>query len=298
MIIGRSNKMVTTTLTQLQDRIAAWAATRSEIRAILVVGSRAREFPPADEWADLDLHLFCTSFDHLLSDPGWLEGIGEVWTWLPELIDGEMPQLLVLFEGGEKVDFGFLPVQAIQEFVATQWLDEVHDRGCYPLVDKDGLAARLPSPSRRPPRRESPSEGDFQRVVNSFYYGVVYVAKQIRRRNLWVVKFRDWTIKELLLQMMEWHAGAVHGPEYDTFYDGHFLSSWTDAQTWDELHCAFGGFSTDESWCALFGTMDVFQRLAGNTALLLGYEFATTLDKRVRAYVRNLKSMADLMTNT
>jgi aminoglycoside 6-adenylyltransferase len=285
--------MIPTTLTRLQERIAAWAATRSEIRAILVVGSRARKSPPADEWADLDVHLFCTSFDHLLSHPGWLESIGEVWTWLPGLIDGEIPQLLVLFEGGENVDFAFFPVHAIQEFVATQRLDEVHDRGYYPLVDKDGFGARLPSPSRRPPRREPPSEGDFQRVVNSFYYGAVYVAKQIRRRNLWLVKFRDWTIKELLLQMMAWHAAALHGPDHDTFFDGHFLSSWTDLQTWGELHGAFAGFSADESWGALFRTMDVFHRLAAHTALLLGYEFAATLDKRVGAYVQNLRSDAD-----
>lgn len=273
----------------IEKRIVTWAATRSEIRTILIVGSRARQSPPADSWADLDVHLFCNDFDRLLSDKGWLECIGEVWTWLPEQLDEGIPQLLVLFEGGEKVDFGFFPLEVIEDFVATQTLDEVHDRGYYTLLDKGRLASRLPVPSHQPRRRENPSEEDFQRVVNTFFYGAVYVAKQIRRSNLWVVKFRDWTMKQQLLLMMEWYAHSLHGPDLDTFYDGHFLSSWVDEQTWDDLHHAFGGFSAPESWQALFETMKVFRRLGSKTALLLGYAYPSGLDRRITTYVENLE---------
>lgn len=272
----------------ITKRITDWAATRTEIRLILMVGSRTRAFPPADEWADLDLHIFCTNCEALLADPGWLEAIAGVWIWLPEQISAEIPQLLVLFEGGEKVDFAFPPLSMLRGFIATGKLDEIHARGFSVLLDKDGWAERLPAASARPARREPPTEEAFRRVVDTFFYGAVYVAKQIRRSNLWVVKFRDWTMKTGLLQMMVWHARALHGPEYDTYYDGHFMAAWAEPQTWEMLYLAFGGFGAPESWQSLFVTMKGFRQLATQTAQIWRYEYPAALDRRITAYVEDL----------
>jgi aminoglycoside 6-adenylyltransferase len=272
----------------LEQRIKTWADTRPEIRLVLVVGSRARKSPPADKWADLDLHLFCTDSEQLTRDMGWLESIGEVWLCLRTQLDERIPQRLVLFEGGKKVDLAFFPLQFARDFVAVGQLDETHDRGYYPLLDKDGLAAKLPHPLRQPHRREIPPEDEFLQVINTFFYGAVYVAKQIRRGNLWVAKFRGWTMKQQLLCMMEWYALALHGHEYDTFYDGHFLFEWSDPQTWDELQKTFGGFNASECWRALFGTMELFQRLSTIVAFTWGYPYPAALDKRITAYVKSL----------
>lgn len=272
----------------LETRIAQWAATQPEIRLILVVGSRARKSPPAEEWADLDLHLFCSSFDRLIAEMGWLQSIGEVWTWLSDLLDEEVPQRLVLFEGGHKVDFAFYLLQAVERIVAAQQLDDMYQRGFYSLLDKDAWSAQLPSVPFTGARHAKPSEEQFQRVVHAFWYGAVYVAKQIRRGNLWVAKYRDWTMKTGLLQMMEWHAWAVHGWEFDTFHDGHFLNHWTDPQTVTALEGVFGRFDPIESWQALFNTLALFRRLTSQTALLWKFEEATVLDQQVTFYIHQL----------
>ena len=272
----------------LENRIAQWAATRPEIRLILVVGSRARKSPPADQWADLDLHLFCTHSDRLLIELGWLSCLGDVWTWLADEIETGVPQRLVLFEGGDKVDFAFYPLQSVEKMVVTQQLEEIYRRGFYPLLDKDAWSARLPSTLFTGPRHKKPSEEQFQRVVHAFWYGAVYVAKQIRRGNLWVAKYRDWTMKTGLLQMMEWHAWAIHGCEFDTFHDGHFLVDWTDPQTLNALEGVFGRFEPMESWQALFNTLALFRRLTTQTALLWKFDEAKVLDQQVTAFVRQL----------
>lgn len=46
------------TIQQLENRVGEWAESQSNIRAILVIGSRARRDFPADEWSDLDLAIF------------------------------------------------------------------------------------------------------------------------------------------------------------------------------------------------------------------------------------------------
>jgi hypothetical protein len=35
-------------------------------------------------------------------------------------------------------------------------------------------------------------------------------------------------MKELLLRMLEWHARATHGWDYETWYTGRFVDRWAD----------------------------------------------------------------------
>ena len=66
------------TYTQLEQDIGDWARTRPDLRAAIVVGSRARADHPADEWSDLDLILFAVNPAIYVSDTDWLAAFGEV----------------------------------------------------------------------------------------------------------------------------------------------------------------------------------------------------------------------------
>jgi aminoglycoside 6-adenylyltransferase len=273
---------------QFENRVTAWAETQANIRTILVVGSRARCDHPGDVWADLDLMLFATDFAAYLARTEWLDEIGLVWVCVPQQTGAGDPELLVLFDGGYKVDFVFYPMAELERLTQASSLPNVYRRGYYTLVDKDGRAARLPAPSFQPLPSTPPMDNVFLLTVNSFWYGAVYVAKQIRRRELWVVKVRDWTTKEFLLTMLEWHARSRHGWTYDTWHDGRFLSAWSDPPIWTALHDTFGHFDAPDSWRALLATMDLFRRLATETAASLGYVYPTPLDERVTEFVRTL----------
>ena len=67
---------------ELEARIAAWAESHPDVRAILVVGSRARRDSPADEWSDLDLMVFATHYEEYLANDSWLDDIGPTWLCL------------------------------------------------------------------------------------------------------------------------------------------------------------------------------------------------------------------------
>lgn len=49
-------------LSALEASIVVWAGGRADVRAVVVVGSRARSLHPADAWSDLDLILFSALF--------------------------------------------------------------------------------------------------------------------------------------------------------------------------------------------------------------------------------------------
>lgn len=279
---------------QLENRVIAWAESQPDIRAILVVGSRARRDFPADEWSDLDLMVFATNFEKYLANDDWLGDIGEKWLTLLLETGGGHPERIVRFDGLCKVDFVFLTADDLQRMVKSGTLDGVYHRGYYILTDKDGLAAQLPpSPFRSLPCKKPP-EHFFALLVNWFWHDALVIACQIRRRNLWFVKFRDSKMKETLLRMLEWHARAVNEWDYDTWHNGHFLSEWADPQTWNELHSAFGRFDAASSWQALLTTMSLFRRLATETASRLSYPYSSAVDERVTQLVNTLYEEDDM----
>ena len=283
---------------QLEDRVIAWAESQPDIRAILVIGSRARHDFPADEWSDLDLMVFATDLEKYLSSDDWLDDIGAAWLILPLETGGGHPERIVRFDGLCKVDFVFLLVNDLQRMVESGRLDGIYRRGYYILADKDSLAAQLPPSPFGPPPYERPPKHFFTLAVKWFWHDAVVIASQIRRRNLWFVKFRDWKMKETLLMMLEWHAHAVHGWDCDTWHAGHFLSEWTDSQTWSELHRSFGQFDAAGSWQALLTTMNLFRRLATETAARLSYPYPTAVDERVTQLVNTFYAEDDLKAMT
>jgi aminoglycoside 6-adenylyltransferase len=198
------------------------------------------------------------------------------------------PVFIALYDGGEKVDFHFYTVAELERQVEAQRLNPAFERGYHILVDKDRLAAQLPPPDSAPPPQVKPGEAEFATQVSAFWIGALYVARQIRRRNLWVAKYRDWTAKESLLKMMEWHAQARGGWQVDTWRSGHFLSQWSDRATLEALQGTFGVYTARDSWRALFEMMALFERLAAATAEELGYQVDAGLVEQVSASVHAL----------
>jgi len=276
-----------TELKIIRERIVAWAEAHEAVRAMILCGSLAREINPGDEWADLDFELFVTDVAPFTKTADWVKQFGDYWLHLQMEDDGR-PVFLILYGEAEKVDFHIFPVTILQELATKQQLNSAYTRGYTVLVDKDGLAAQLPPPAQPP--HEPLAQERFTVAVNHFWYGALYVAKQIRRGNLWVAKFRDWTLKEVLLQMLEMHAVAINGRTHDTWNDGHFIQQWADSTAVAELHHCFAHFDAADSQQALLATMNLFRRLARETAVKCNLIYPTYLDEKASNFIHNLFS--------
>ena len=100
-----------------------------------------------------------------------------------------------------------------------------------------------------------------------------------------MVKFRDWTMKELLLTMLEWRAVATHEGPVDVWYIGSHMRDWVDERTWRELHDVFGRFDRDDSGRALVATTKLFRRVARETAAALSLDYPDELERQVTDYI-------------
>jgi aminoglycoside 6-adenylyltransferase len=272
---------------EVLSQIIAWAQRAEPIRALILVGSRAgRE--PTDELADCDVSVFTETPEPYTQSDQWLTEIGPVWVYIPEKYyrgGEEIPTRLVIFQDGVKVDFAFLRVAVLDELPTSDELAA----GYRVLLDKDGRTAQLRAPTFRGSRPGQPTEEDFTRLVHEFWFEAYHVAKYLKRDDLWLVKFRDWTTKELLLKMLEWHAQAKHQWTYDTYHLGKQMKSWVEAPLWESLHGAFAHFDADDSWQALLATIELFRRVARETAALLGFAYPQDVDQNITQFIRQLK---------
>ena len=60
---------------------------------------------------------------------------------------------------------------------------------------------------------------------------------------------------------------------------------------WKELEGTYAGAGTADNWESLFQTMALFRRVAAEVAADLGYTYPLDLDRRVTAYVREIRDL-------
>ncbi|MBI5670642.1 MAG: aminoglycoside 6-adenylyltransferase [Chloroflexi bacterium] len=275
---------------RLQAELVEWAEGIAEIRVILIVGSQARRVKPADEYSDLDVSLYVVGGFEQKSDVylHWLCDIALVWMILEEHHD-ETKSWLILYQGGIKVDFSVTPISTLRPVIdkKTLWGDQ--QRGYKILLDKDGIAVQLPAPTPfDPPPYIPPTQEQFIQRVEGYFYGAVYVAKQIRRDNRWKAKWADQIQQTMLLEMLEWHAHATHEQPVDTYYRGDFMRDWVSEDTWRELHGVFAHFDATDSRKALLASIRLFTRLSEETAASLGYDYPRSMIEEVTDYILGL----------
>lgn len=261
---------------QLIQNFVRWAQKQEDIRLVFVLGSRARMDHPADEWSDLDLVVVAIDIRRYISQVDWITHVGKPWLTFIETNAG-MIERRVLFDDGLDVDFALMPlsmIQTMQERGIDTSTADVFRRGVRVVLDKDSLLSdpgRFTSAWKSP---EPPSEGEFLQVVNDFWYHTVWTAKHVRRGELWWAKSGcDGKLKNLLQQVLEWHARAIYGPNHDTWLRGRFLEEWADPRAVQQLLGVFAHYEETDIWRALDATMDLFRWVSLETANLLGYSY-------------------------
>ena len=270
--------------TLLQDFIN-WAQGISHCRAIVLFGSASRSIRPADQYSDRDLLVYTTEHE---SDEfiEWMRHYAPTWMVIRERgVKGIL--WLIVFKGGKSVHLGIDPVDSLQEIVASGEPSFDMKRGYKVLLDKDGLAAQLPPPEPYPPPYEPPSQTDFTECVENFTYGTILIAKQLKRGNLWTVQWANGKERDFVLKMIEWHTHA-HDPNVDTWQRGEDMYKWIKPEIWQELHHIIGHFDADDSWRALFASIDLFHKLGRETADQLNYPYPETMIGEAKSYLRNV----------
>jgi len=298
------------------ERFVTWAEAQPDIGTAFVIGSRARTTRPADEWSDLDLVVTVDKPERYLFETDWLGEIGNPWVTFVEGT-GDERERRVLFEGGLDVDFALLerkkirllarllrirerfpalfrllPRRAAQQVTQGRAaFSDVARRGTRVLLDKDGIVEHLLRVTAEGPSSQPPAQDEFHDLIHDFWYHTVWTAKKLRRGELWTAHgCLDSYLRWRLLRMIEWHARATNGWEYDTWHGGRFLEQWADGRVVRDLQGAFAHYDEKDLWRGLFAMMGLFRWVAVETADRRKYPYPASADEHATELVQSLFS--------
>ena len=269
----------------LLPTVLAWARSEDAIRAVVITGSLARGDGSVDDYSDLDVQIITKDLARYTADDSWLDTLGEVWIRFPLFEDA--PYRLVWFAGGSKVDFQFIHIDQLLAELRSGVLSDEYQRGYVVALDKDRLFQDLPPSPRLFPGPPPPSAEEVLATINEFWFEAIHVAQFIRRREFWVVKFRDWTMKQDLLQLLEWHARATSN-DVNTWLLGKRLREWADELTLRAVNDIWTGWEAQEIWLGLLTQIALFRRLALELCAALGIAFNEATHDDIERYIRRL----------
>src|SRR5262249_15990809 len=157
------------------------------------------------------------------------------------------------YEDGTKVDHIIWPAALLRQVVERETLPDLLDWGYRVLLDKDGLATRLPTPTYTAHIPARPTNREFQALIDAFCWETTYVAKHLWRDDLMCAKYNlDVVMKhELLRRMLEWRVEVDRGWSWKPGPVGRGLKQHLAHELWAELEATWVGAGLEENWKAL-----------------------------------------------
>jgi len=259
---------------------------------ILLAGSRAQENGLVDRYSDYDITLFLEDIKVLSQQNKWLIRFGEVMVGISESMEfgqRSFPSRLVIYENGTKVDFVLLDMRSLDRMVSEQKLPDWIQAGYRILVDKENKAKEIGKIFESAAPRRLPTRQEYHHVINEFFWEVTYIAKHLKRDDLWPAKYCGGILRQdMLLPMLEWYELAKRGPDYNTRHMGKGIKKWLSKDKYDQLQQTYTGADSEDNWRTLFKMMHLFREVTKEVGQMLEYPYPEDLDQKVTAYIEHI----------
>lgn len=280
-------------------RLIEWGRRLASVRAMILTSTRTNPHQKLDPFSDYDVIVVVNADVRAWAEPDtWLEDFGPVMVVYRDPVfsvaGGERFGRVTMYQDGTKIDYTIMALGVWQAMVAQPQLPPDLDIGYRVLLDKDHLTDGLQPPTYRAYIPNPPTPDEYRLVIEEFFSESTYVAKNIWRGELFFWKYcLDHVMKgKKLLEMLEWRMAMEHGWSLPTGVLGKGLrKNLPDPAIWEALEATYVGTDPAENWAALFGTIELFRRVAVEVGAHLGYAYPHEMDARVVAYLRGVQAM-------
>jgi aminoglycoside 6-adenylyltransferase len=279
------------------NKLTDWAKRKPDIRAMLLTSSRANPNATLDEFSDYDVIVVVKDIRPYLEDENWLEDYGKVLTVYRDPIRLEYGFerfcRVTHYQDYAKIDYTIWPVGLLQHILKMPELPDYLDDGYHVLLDKDNVTGNMKPPTYTAFIPHPPTAKEYRQTVEEFFSEAAYVAKSLRRDNIFAVKLNlDHVMKlQHLHRMLEWLMEIENGWQVKTGAYGKGLKNRTRPELWTELESTYCGAETEANWEALLKTIKLFRSVATEVGKRLGYCYTEDMDSRVVKYLQKVRDM-------
>jgi len=276
---------------EMMALIMDFVAADPNIRAAVLIGSRANPRVKKDIFQDYDIGCFVENVDAYKTDRTFLEPFGErMLMQIPEDMDDPPPAndghygYLMQFTDGNRIDLGFAPVASLSE--------EPQGSLTKVLVDKDGILGDLPPPSDKDFLPKAPTEKSFDDCCNEFWWVCPYVAKALWREELIHAKsLLEKIIRPQLMKMVTWYFGIKTGFKKDPGKDAKYIKSDLEPELWLKLEDTYADSRFESTWESIFAMGDLFRTTSQYVANTYGFGYSDQADRRVTEHLRHVRQL-------
>ncbi len=204
---------------ELERSVTGWAERRPDIRALALVGSRARTDVPADAWSDYDFVVVVEDDAPFLRGDAWTAELAPVLvSFIEDAAAGGLRERRVLFADGVDADFTFVPLARLGAVLGSTDVAAVFARGHRVLY---GAAVLGELPATAPPVAD-----DYAGLVHEFWYRAVWTARKLRRGEVHVAAHGcNCGLRVLVRRALELEARAGGR---DVWHQGRFFERWAE----------------------------------------------------------------------
>ena len=273
---------------QMLELILSAARADERVRVVGLNGSRANPGARRDRFQDYDVAFLVTEMDSFLSDHGWVDLFGErLMMQMPESMSLFPPSLggwftyLMLFADGNRIDLMLIPLTDLEKYLQN-------DRQTVVLLDKDGRVPALPPPDDSTHHVRKPPAACFADCCNEFWWVSTYVAKGLCRGELLYSAWHmEQCVREMLLLMLSWRAGARHDFGVSVGKCCKSLRPFLSQTEWETLLSTYRLDSEAHCCAALWAAVELFRAASREVAQAIGTGYPD-FDSKVTPYLHSL----------
>lgn len=277
------------------EQIIHWAEENPDVRAVLLTSSLVNPYAPVDDLSDLDIELVFNDMKVYESDKTWINTFGKPISMIEEdetFFDGKHAMKMVLYEDHVKVDFKLYQKSEFLKEIQAETLPEDWDVGYKILVDKDDLTKDLKSATYQSIIIQKPSEQRFQQLINDFWWDTTYVAKCLKRDEIFYAKFMSENVirTDYLVPLLEWNIASENGWNITTNKHGRFFKKYLSPELWEKVEATFSGSDIEQNWIALFAYADLVHELGTDLAAKINSTYPIEVENNIRKYLDEVRS--------
>jgi aminoglycoside 6-adenylyltransferase len=257
----------------LAQKIVNWGHQTENIRALIILGSRARTSHPADELSDLDLLVITTNMKAFIASADWLQEFGSPLLSFTEPTFDSSYERRALFDDFLDVDFDLSEPGQFKESLKFGAVRDIFQRGYHILLDKDDWTSIITNLDPAPPQQVS-SPAQISNEIQDYWFHVVWSAKKLQRGELWsAMNCLNCYLKNKLLHMIETHTILFAEGEIDMWHNGRILEKWSAPTISQRLPGSFADYDVQPLAAALQHQAALYHDLASQVAVKLNISY-------------------------
>ncbi|MGE8512040.1 MAG: AadS family aminoglycoside 6-adenylyltransferase [Chryseobacterium culicis] len=278
------------------EHIIHWAENNPDIRAVLLTSSLVNPYAPVDDFSDLDIELVFENRTTYESGNEWIKLFGDPISMIEEddrVFEGKHAMKMVLYKDHVKVDFKLYQVAEFIEEINQETLPEDWDVGYKVLLDKDNLTENLKSPTYQSVMIQKPTEKEFRQLINDFWWDTTYVAKCLKRGDIFYAKFMSENIlrTDYLVPLIEWFIAGNHNwNTITTNKHGRLFKKYLSQELWSTIEATFSDSNIEKNWQALSAYADLVHELGTSMAEKLHFIYPEKLEDDIRNYLKEVQT--------